>query len=550
MDQIGARDADDSGTACVAAALHSCADQTVKQQFQLIATGPPVESPRQHDVWLGEVGMRNSRWSLALAVVSLTALGRPEATWAQKTPVCTFPPTNPAVVLNGKDYSSFFTQSANAFSAPTVNAFGVSASASEASTSQFLELISQRRLQESQACPTGFVRVSGVCQPQTNSKKAAKKKTTAASTADRSSLGMGEADGQPLALDPAFAVWTEAFADYEKRTGDKKQSQKTIGSVFGFDHTSRVGGWGVQLGLIGGYTHARRTNDGASRTETQDANFDVFVRNQVVDPNLPVGPPDNQGAIFRYTLPTEHTIDSSSEETLNGLNLGFSAAFFRGGFFADFLFKVDFFDLKRVDHVSDTFGRTLNAAFIRANDSFDPGCISTSFSNPAFPYFQILDPATTVSSSRDQTTLRNFTVANSIGQRFELKNGIWFEPSGSIRFAYSDYGNDANILGLKDGYALRLEVGGKVGSASALNRDTVWINAIGAYVYSDVLVNGLVVASTGSSTESDEGRLRVRGVVQSRLEFSNGTSVYAEFGARGGEDYWGYGGKLGGRVEW
>jgi hypothetical protein len=498
--------------------------------------------------------MRYSRWTLAaLVLVSLTALGKHDAAWAQKTPVCTFPPGPPLtqpVVLNGKDYTQFFTQSFNAFSAPTVNAFGASASASEASTSQFLELVSQRRLQESQACPTGFIRVSGVCQPQTASKKAAKKKTAATSPEDRSSLGMGEAEGGPVALDPALAVWTEAFVDYEKRTADRKQTQKTVGSVFGFDHTSRVGGWGVQLGLLGGYTHARRSNDGTSRTETQDTNFDVFVRNQVVDPNLPVGPPNNQGAIFRYTLPTEHTIESSSEETLNGLNLGFSAAFFRGGFFADFLFKADFFDLKRVDYVSDTFGRTLKANFLRANDSFDAGCISATFNNAVFPYFQIVDPATMVSSSRDQTTLRNFTLANSIGQRFELKNGLWFEPSGSIRFAYSDYGSDANVLGLKDGYALRLEAGAKIGSASALNRDTVWVNAIGAYVYSDVLVNGLVIASTGSSAESDEGKVRVRGVLQSRLEFSNGTSVYAEFGARGGEDYWGYSGKLGGRVEW
>lgn len=495
--------------------------------------------------------MRSPRWSVAaLAFLALAALGKHQAAWAQKTPVCSFPPTNPPVVLNGKDYSQFFTQSANAFTAPTVNAFGVSASASEASTSQFLELVSQRRLQESQACPSGFVRVSGVCQPQTTSKKPAKKKTAVVSPADRSSLGMGEADGQPLAPEPAFAVWTEAFVDYEKRTADRSQTQKTVGSVFGLDHTSRIGGWGVQLGLLGGYTHARRSNDGPSRTETQDTNFDVFVRNQVVDPNLPVGPPNNQGSIFRYTLPTEHTIDSSSEETLNGLNVGFSAALYRGGFFTDFLFKVDFFDLKRIDTVSDTFGRTLNASFIRANDSFDPGCISTRFSNPAFPYFQIVDPATTVSSSRDQTTLHNFTIANSIGQRFELKDGMWFEPSGSIRFAYSDYGSDANLLGLKDGYALRLEAGGKVGSVSALNRDTVWVNAVGAYLYSDVLVSGLVIASTGSSAESDEGKLRVRGVLQSRLEFSNGTSVYAEFGARGGEDYWGYTGKIGGRVEW
>src|SRR5215467_14277359 len=97
-------------------------------------------------------------------VVALVGIG--ESAWAD-SPNCTANPPVPPVVINGKDYNQFFTQSGNLVPASGNWAGGLgSVSASEASTSQVLELISQRRLQASQACTVGFVRINGVCQPR------------------------------------------------------------------------------------------------------------------------------------------------------------------------------------------------------------------------------------------------------------------------------------------------------------------------------------------------------------------------------------------------
>jgi len=365
---------------------------------------------------------------------------------------------------------------------------------------------------------------------------------------------------------PAFGAWIEGFGDYEKRTGSTAQTQRTLGTTFGIDRRFYSNQWGIQLGLLGGYSKIQQ--DKGSVTRKENLNTDYDITSTFLPPE---GPPDpNRVFNFRYTLPTEHEIESSTRQTLDGLNLGVSLAFFKNGFFSDWLAKVDFFDVRRRTQFSDTFNRTLNGKFQINNDlngeipGFDPtspnpalstapdvGCLNKFDidGNPIVP-FTLDDPATTVSQLIEETTLRNYVIANNFGVRFDFKDGYWLEPSAGIQFTYSDYGSNAAALGLKDGYALRVEAGAKVGNAQLLSQGAVWSTSVGAYLYTDVLVDGLVISTTGSTIQTDEGKIRAKGIFQSRLDFANGVSAYAEFAGRVGEDYKGVSGKLGGRIEW
>src|SRR5262249_774638 len=145
-----------------------------------------------------------------------------------------------------------------------------------------------------------------------------------------------------------YGAWAEAFADWEKHTGTTRQTQRAAGAVFGFDRTFKNNNSTLQLGLIGGFANIRQSTGEFTRTESRIT--DYFL-------TLPGGSTiENNGDItYKYPLATDHTIVTSSRQNLHGLNLGFSAALSAGGFFSDFVGKVDFFDLRHVGRVSDTF---------------------------------------------------------------------------------------------------------------------------------------------------------------------------------------------------
>jgi hypothetical protein len=71
-------------------------------------------------------------------------------------------------------------------------------------------------------------------------------------------------------------------------------------------------------------------------------------------------------------------------------------------------------------------------------------------------------------------------------------------------------------------------------------------------LYSDVSVNGLVIDTGGFAGStvlpSDEGKLRAMGILA--MNYDNGAGVvwYGQGDVRGGDDYFGVGGRLGVRV--
>jgi len=93
----------------------------------------------------------------------------------------------------------------------------------------------------------------------------------------------------------------------------------------------------------------------------------------------------------------------------------------------------------------------------------------------------------------------------------------------------------------------------RFGSSVLLDRGQQLTTVLTGLLYSDVIVDGYIANSSGlppSVAEVDEGKLRVLGMLQSKLDLPNGLSYYDQVEVRGGEDVIGFGGKLGIRTEW
>ena len=152
------------------------------------------------------------------------------------------------------------------------------------------------------------------------------------------------------------------------------------------------------------------------------------------------------------------------------------------------------------------------------------------------------------------TTENNYILADNFGYRFDLPiEGFWFEPTVGAMYTYADLGSDAALLGLKDGYTLRLQGGGRVGVTTTLMHDYIWTGSITAFYYNDVIVSGYDVNNSGlgsAAAAADQGKSRVLGIVQSRIDFLNGFSTFAELDTYGGSNLFGIGGRVGARYQW
>ncbi len=184
------------------------------------------------------------------------------------------------------------------------------------------------------------------------------------------------------------------------------------------------------------------------------------------------------------------------------------------------------------------------------------GCIITGSARPTdaptqvqAKVDQLFSPSTPTSKS-GTASLAVMTLANTFGFTRDLGHGLSLEPSVGFRYSYSHYYNDDASLGLRDGHVVRLEAGGKLVHLRPVGRGAVWSNTLGLYVYSDVFVDGFVVSTDGSSFKGDQGEVRLRGMLQSKLQFTDGVQIYGEVNGRVGHDYQALGGKLGLRIEW
>ncbi len=264
--------------------------------------------------------------------------------------------------------------------------------------------------------------------------------------------------------------------------------------------------------------------------------------------------------------PTTH-----AKSRTNGVGGGATLSASRGGWFMDGLAKLDFLEVSRLTTSTDAFGTA--RASVRVIDAkveiFDQngrslgsgngrGCIVANGGvEPKSDAERVAAIAKAVTfaasapvTTTETATLALFTLASNLGRTVDLHNGFTFDPSVGFRYTHASYFNTSANAAFRDADSLRLEAGAKLSHSRPVGGNAVWINAVGFYLYSDVWVTGAVSSSEGTTFQGDEGQIRARGMLQSKMQFNNGVQLYGEVNGRVGRDYQAVGGKLGARIEW
>ncbi len=464
---------------------------------------------------------------------------------------------------------------------------GTSLAAAEASTAQTMEVVAQRRADEAEFCPKGFTKVGGVCQPARKIASAEPSSSAPATPIDtgatltssgktkqspRPSIDTSEkrrsvvAANTRMKLEPESTrndTWSDAFADYERRTGlggatgSASRSQTTVGTLFGVDHAVWSGNTGMIFGFLGGFSSTRQEFQ-ATRNLQANTTFDVSKDTllnslQGVDwaPYFAPGGAGFGTSGFQYTLPDNHTVETDQTQTLTGPSAGLTFSIFKGGFFSDAIAKADFLNLNSTTTGTDTHSTSLAANFEFPGNGGDVGCISTASGGP--PFVISGRQTTALPAVAQSTPAINFIVAENIGYHIDLAQGFWIEPLIGARYNYSTYGSNATALGLEDGQAVRVQGGARFGLTSLVQDGHIWTNSFTALLYSDVWISGFVVGPDSFSAGAllaDQGQLRGEGLLTSRLDLLNGFSFLGEVQGRIGQDYYGIGGRVGARYEW
>ena len=529
-----------------------------------------------------------------------------------------------------------FVFASNSVPTPIFSASAGSLSAAEASTSQVLEVLAERR-SEASPCPPGLSRINGICIAQqvasvtpvfapppqpapapvaapppapivaatpaaptvlpspapkaasTLAAPAVSAAKTAAAAPTQKPIPPASATALPPKMspkatpiaaapskDPAYAptfayehvapqperktgAWTEAFADRERRASSHTS---TAGIVVGYDRQFNWDSARVRLGGIVSYANI-------TASEVAPTSVTLSLKEAVVPRDITA------------TLTFDGVTSTASKTRTNGVGGGVTWSLARGNSFWDGVAKVDIFELSSSSSMRGLIAQDPNNPDVRIYDGLGPNSdlriykadgTSTEFSDVAsyrsaaagciIAGTDQTDPATKIKDKIDQlfsasstsksgtASLAVMTLANTFGFTRDLGNGLTLEPSVGFRYSYSHYYNDDASLGLRDGHVLRLEAGGKLSHLQPIGRGAMWSNTIGLYVYSDVFVDGFIVSTDGSSFKGDQGEVRLRGMLQSKIRFNDGLQIYAEVNGRVGHDYQALGGKLGLRLEW
>ena len=462
--------------------------------------------------------------------------------------------------------ASILGQSASPSAGTCTNASGVGAFSGAALGSQALSdltqsttqeitdtaigAISERRAHEAAACEPGLVRVDGVCQPAAAEKpspprapaptaEANKKKQVHPQKSSGSNLprehrapparseevtetpppGLPTFKGPPpVPYGSGYNVgaWAHGYGDYERRTGtssstlsccrtttgvdhdiplviDARSNTTTGGVLGGIDLTARSllsGGDGLIVGVLGGYMSS-----------------DVRVRTSILSTE-PANAMNGFGNV---------------KVTLSGPSAGIYATYFNGPFSNDFLLKNDFLDLH------ETTSQLLAFA-----------------AEPNIPPFT--GPFTEPFVGAGSTHLNQFTLSDNLNYRFALLPDMWIEPTAGIQYTLSSYGGSAALLGLKDGYLVRLQGGARFGFESLLGGTRMTATLTGL-LYDDVVVHGDFIQGgafgLASNALKDEGKLRAEGILAFNFDLGHGVSTFVEGQVRGGQGLFGAGGKAG-----
>ncbi|MBK9077775.1 MAG: autotransporter outer membrane beta-barrel domain-containing protein [Hyphomicrobium sp.] len=314
------------------------------------------------------------------------------------------------------------------------------------------------------------------------------------------------------------AVWGQGFLGYDRHSNlapgnqeNPTRTAKTAGGMVGADwtHITRDNGVrAVQYGMFSGYS------------ETRARKSDTFFFTDEIDAN------GNEG---QDGINDTNYFRTNNKEDIDGPFVGAYLAVVQDAWTFDMAVKADFFDL--------TQSSTLTQ---RCADD--------------------------VGTQNGSASVNNYMIAANIAHRYDLTESQWWEPVIGARYTYTDFGNDPSNsvfvnggaqtpgrLGLEDGSALRLQFGARLGNRVETADGYIWTTTVGAFLYSDVLITGFetFAGQTGEAVfPVDEGKVRVLGQLETRINVGNGLSYLLQAEVRGDRDVFGAAGQLGLRYEW
>jgi len=189
-----------------------------------------------------------------------------------------------------------------------------------------------------------------------------------------------------------------------------------------------------------------------------------------------------------------------------------------GAFSADLAFKIDAFDLNQ--RVTETLVNCANVPVTRFNE----------------------------------TSMTNYVLASNFNYRIGSPGSHYIEPTFGLRYTHTDFGSSGGTFGLRDGDVFRVQGGLRVGTRFTTPDGWVWNTSLTGLLYSDVSISGFVVPSTSvlqpTTPLVDEGKLRVMGVLENRVDVGFGYTLYSDVEVRGGDDVFGFASRLGIRRQW
>jgi len=415
----------------------------------------------------------------------------------------------------------------------------LASTSSQMSTTTTTRALATRREAETQACPAGQSRINGACVPDRPREqaapapapkpakvKAAKKgkhaKPIETVQAQRVYQPVFKSDLPNLAVEAAhYGAWVQGYGDYEHRDGSQSSSflcctiaaqtpiplniqasseTKTWGVVAGLDWTGRGfsnAGDGVMVGVMAGYMESN-----------------VRVNTTLLSGN----PADAASGTSRFTA------------KLNGPSVGGYVSYFNGPFSNDLLVKADFLSLN--ENYNDSLGFGLCTCFR-----------GLGVSQIAYNVPQV---------GAGNTSVDMVTISDIVSYRIPVAATTWIEPTGGIQFTNSSYNSSAALLGLKDGYSIRLQGGLRVGFAGLF--DPRLTTTVTGLIFDDVTVHGNFIQGgvfgTSGNILSSQGKVQGQGIFAFNYDLGHNTSTYVQADVRGGDGIFGVGGKGGIRVRW
>jgi hypothetical protein len=447
-----------------------------------------------------------------LAAVLLAGCGFVGGAQAQSALCPTSFPGQTGIVFQGSSCTNSITGAYSNAALASQSLGELSESTTQDATKATMASISQRRNAEEQACPAGQTRVNGTCVPATSVSRFAPEQPDGTAAAMPDELlafapSLTKAVTQPLVAEqPHWAVWGQAYGDYERQTGQSPglgefsvlslsvaSTTLSSGLLGGADYTFRnvvSGGDGLIVGLLAGYESSHSSLSASSVSS---------------DPSSPNG----------Y---------STMKAQLTGPATGVYASYFNGrGFSTDLAFKVEFYDVNL--SYTDLLGFQSNPAF-------------------GFP------PTSVLFSGSGTTQLNNYTISGNVNYRMPTSATTWVEPTGGFEYTISDYASGADQFGLASGTLFRLQGGTRLGfEGSWYGMPTTMV--LTGLLYDDVDVTGGVLAnSPNPEILSDEGKLRGEGILALNFDHGNGLSSFVQGEVEGGEGLIGAAGKAGVRLAW